>query len=87
MQVLATVTAGWAVVMAVAPLLQIRQIVRTATAAPISVAYFVLLCVGFGLWVAYGVASDQPVLEIPNSVALTVAVFTIVVTMRYRRRR
>lgn len=39
MRVLGMVTAGWAVVMAVAPLLQVRRIVRTGT---VSVAYLLL---------------------------------------------
>lgn len=85
MQALAAVTATWAVVMAIAPVLQVRRIVRERTSASVSVGYFALLCVGFALWIAYGATDRNLVLVVPNAVALAVSSATIGVALRYRR--
>jgi MtN3 and saliva related transmembrane protein len=42
------------------------------------------LLIGFGLWVAYGIAAANLALIVPNSVAAIVMVATIVVAIRYR---
>ena len=47
-------------------------------------SFFVVLLIGFGLWVAYGVAAANLALIVPNSVAAIVMVATIVVAIRYR---
>ena len=72
--------------MALGPLLQVRKIVRHQSARTISIGYFVVLLVGFLLWLAYGIAADNWALIIPNTVAAVVISGTIVVTLRYRRR-
>ena len=46
--------------------------------------YFVILLVGFVLWMAYGVAASNLALVIPNAVAVVVITATITVTWRYR---
>ena len=51
--------ASWAVVMALSPILQIREIRRRKSSAGISIGYFAVLMVGFGLWVSYGIASHD----------------------------
>ena len=84
--VLALAASGWALLMALSPLLQLRAIRRAGQAEAISLAYFGVLLVGFGLWVAYGVAIGDPALVVPNTVAAVVAVVTIAVVRRYRRR-
>lgn len=84
--VLALAAAGWALLMALAPLLQLRAIRRAGQAEGVSLGYFGVLLVGFALWVAYGVALGDPALVVPNSVAAAVAVVTIAVVRRYRRR-
>jgi MtN3 and saliva related transmembrane protein len=81
---LALFAAFWGVMMAIAPLLQIRRIIRRNSSDDVSLAYLAVLQVGFVLWVAYGIALANPALIIPNSVALLVGVATIVVTLRYR---
>jgi hypothetical protein len=48
-------------------------------------AYLLVLQLGFGPWVAYGLAAANPVVAIPNAMAALVGVVTIVVTWRYRR--
>jgi uncharacterized protein with PQ loop repeat len=76
--------ASWAVLMALSPILQIREIVRRRSSEGISIGYFVVLLIGFGLWVSYGVARDDLPLVVPNSVAFLVMGFTIAVALRKR---
>jgi MtN3 and saliva related transmembrane protein len=82
---LALAAATWAIAMALGPLLQMRKIVRHQSARTISIGYFVVLLIGFLLWLAYGIAADNYALIVPNSVAAVVILATIVVTLRYRR--
>ena len=70
--------------MALGPVLQIRKIVEHRSSRGNSAGYFVILLVGFGLWVAYGVAASNFALIIPNVVAAVVISATIAVTWRYR---
>jgi MtN3 and saliva related transmembrane protein len=76
--------ASWAVVMALSPLLQIREILRRRSSQGISIAYFAVLLVGFGLWVSYGIASHDLPLVVPNCVALLVMGCTIAVALDKR---
>jgi uncharacterized protein with PQ loop repeat len=81
------VAAGlYGVVMALSPALQIRRMLLTKSARDVSLGYFFLLLPGFMLWVAYGVASGDPALFIPNVVSTLVAALLIVVALRLRGR-
>ena len=71
--------------MALGPTLQIRRILEHRSSSGNSVAYFVILLVGFALWMAYGVAASNLALVIPNAVAAVVITATIAVTWRYRK--
>ena len=71
--------------MALGPVLQIRKIVEHQSSSGNSVGYFVILLVGFALWMAYGVAASNLALIIPNAVAAVVITATIAVTWRYRK--
>lgn len=82
--VLAVMAATWGVVMAVSPLLQIRKIVRLGSSRDVSIGYLAVLVIGFCLWIAYGISIANPALIVPNSVALSVGLATIVVARRYR---
>ena len=82
--VLAAIAASWGVAMALAPLLQIRQIRRHRSSKSVSVAYQQVLLVGFVLWLAYGVADANLALIVPNTVAALVSAATILVSLRYR---
>jgi uncharacterized protein with PQ loop repeat len=84
---LALAASGWAILMALSPLLQVRAIRRTGTSEGVSVGYFAVLIVGFALWVAYGVAIANLALVVPNSVAAVIGVGTIVMARRYRHGR
>jgi MtN3 and saliva related transmembrane protein len=79
------VAAGtWGVAMAVAPVLQIRQILRARSSKGLSLGYMSVLLVGFVLWVAYGVAGGDVPLIVPNAIALAVMAATIAMALRHR---
>ena len=84
--VLATAASSWAVLMGIAPVLQIRRMLRARSSYGVSVAYFTVLLIGFALWIAYGAAAGIPALVIPNIVALLTGAATIAVAFRLRSR-
>lgn len=69
--VLAFCAATWSLVRALAPLLQLRRMLRRRSSADVSVGYLVLLLLGFCLWVGYGNVSGDIALAIPNAAAAT----------------
>jgi MtN3 and saliva related transmembrane protein len=81
---LGVIAATWAVIMALSPILQIRKIVRRRTSAGLSIGYLQVLIIGFALWVAYGAATDDVPLVVPNTLAVFVMGVTILVARRYR---
>ena len=81
---LAFVAAAWAIAMALGPILQIRRIVDEQSSRGVSISFFVVLLIGFGLWFAYGIAAANVALIVPNAVAGIVMVVTIGVAIRYR---
>ena len=82
---LAVAAAAWGVLMGVSPVLQIHRMVRQRSSRDVSVGYFSVLLVGFGLWISYGIASHNLVLIVPNAVALLIGVGTIAIALRLRR--
>jgi MtN3 and saliva related transmembrane protein len=83
--VLAVTASSWAVLMGIAPLLQIRRMLRERSSRAVSIAYFAILLVGFLLWIGYGAAAGLPALVIPNIVATLVGTAVIAVAFRLRR--
>ena len=83
--VLAVTASSWAVLMGVAPVLQIRRMLRERSSRDVSIAYFAILLVGFLLWIGYGAAAGLPALIIPNIVATLVGASVIAVAFRLRR--
>ena len=81
---LAVAAASWGVLMGISPLLQIRQMLRLRSSRDVSVGYFAVLLVGFGLWISYGIAACNLALIVPNAVALLIGVTTITVALRLR---
>jgi uncharacterized protein with PQ loop repeat len=71
--------------MGVAPMLQIRRMLREHSSRDVSVGYFTILLIGFLLWIAYGAAAGIPALVIPNTVALLVGTAVVIVALRLRR--
>ena len=84
--VLAVIASAWGVLMGIAPLLQIRRMLRERSSQDVSVGYFMILLAGFLLWISYGIAAENMVLVIPNSVALLVGIALVTVALRLRRR-
>ena len=82
---LAVAAAAWGVLMGVSPVLQIRRMVRRRSSRDVSIGYFSILLVGFGLWISYGIASRDVALIVPNTVALLIGVSTIAIALRLRR--
>lgn len=83
---LGVLAALWGLVMAVAPLLQIRQMWVRRSARDVSVGYFAVLLPGFVLWGAYGISRGDWALVVPNSVALLVGTTALVVAAVLRTR-
>ena len=83
--IIAATASSWAVLMGVAPLLQVRRMLRERSSRQVSIGYFTILLIGFLLWIAYGVAAGLPALVIPNTVALLVGATVVVVALRLRR--
>jgi MtN3 and saliva related transmembrane protein len=83
---LAVAASAWAILMGVAPVLQVRRMLRERSSRDVSIGYFAILLVGFMLWIAYGAAAGLPALVIPNTVALLVGIAVIVVALRLRHR-
>lgn len=73
--------------MALAPVLQIRRILIRRSADDISLGYLYILLPGFMLWVAYGWVGREPVIAIPNAIALLVYMVIMVLCLRLRRRK
>jgi MtN3 and saliva related transmembrane protein len=72
--------------MGLAPLLQVRVIVRERDASGISLGWVLILLVGFMLWFSYGIVNDDLPIIISNAVAIVVTT-TLVVTVRIYARR
>ncbi len=84
--VLAAAASSWAVLMGIAPILQIRRMLREQSSREVSLGYFTILLIGFLLWIAYGVTAGIPALVIPNSVAMLVGAAVVIVALRLRPR-
>jgi len=84
---LGLIAATWAIAMALGPVLQIRKIRQHKSSRGVSIWYFLILLVGFALWLAYGIAASSLVLIVPNIVAALVTGATIAVALHYRPRR
>lgn len=74
--IFAVTAAGWAVLMAMAPLLQVRRMLQRRSSTDVSIGYLLVLLPGFTLWILYGIASSDLALVIPNALALVVAAGT-----------
>jgi MtN3 and saliva related transmembrane protein len=84
--VLGVSAAFWGLLMALSPLLQIRQMWLRQSSEDVSVGFFAVLLPGFALWIAYGLARADLALIVPNVVAILVGTTTITVAMLLRRR-
>ena len=77
---LAVLTTFWGLLMGLAPLLQVRVIVRDRDAGGSSLGWVLFLLVGFLLWLTYGLVNRDLPLVISNTVAVLVT-STLLATM------
>ena len=84
---LAFAAGTWGVLMSLAPLLQIRAMVRAGTSDGVSLGYLRVLLVGFVLWLAYGLARGDLPLIVCNALAAVVGAVSLAVASRYRSDR
>ena len=84
-EALGVAAAGWGVLMAISPLLQIRRMMARQSSADVSIAYLAVLEFGFLLWVGYGLSLGNLVILLPNTVAAIVGAATIAVAWLLRR--
>ena len=85
MGAIAGVVTVYGVVMALAPGLQVRRMLRERSAAGVSLGYAWVLWVGFALWLAYGIDAGDLPLILANAVALAATGTMILVARRVRR--
>ncbi len=81
---LALVTTFWGLMMGLAPLLQVRVIVRERSSEGVSVGWVVILLIGFLLWLTYGIVNGDVPLIMSNVVAAVVTTTLLVTIRRYR---
>jgi uncharacterized protein with PQ loop repeat len=84
--ILGFTAAAWGVIMALAPLLQVRRIIVRRSSADLSLGYFGVLLPGFALWLGYGLTRGDWPLIVPNAIALLVGGATVVAGVAMRRR-
>ena len=70
-----------------ATLLQIRRMLHERSSRQVSLGYYVILLAGFLLWISYGIAAQNLVLIIPNTIALLVGLTLVAVALKLRRPR
>jgi MtN3 and saliva related transmembrane protein len=85
LSVLAASASAWGVLMGLAPVLQIRRMLRERSSREVSLGYFAILLAGFGLWICYGMAAGNIWLVVPNGIALLTGLALVAVTLRLRR--
>ena len=83
---LAVVASTWGVVMAVAPVLQIRRMRASRSSRDVSLGFLLVYLVGFACWLAYGLSLGDVALIVPNVVSLLVGAATLGVALSLRPR-
>jgi MtN3 and saliva related transmembrane protein len=81
------VAAGWGVIMALSPVMQMRRMVRLGSSRDVSIGYLLVIVIGFAFWIAYGIAIGNLALVVPNTLALIVGTGTIAVALHLRKPR
>jgi MtN3 and saliva related transmembrane protein len=56
----------------------------TRSSKDVSIASLVVLVVGFGVWISYGLSLGNLALIVPNVVAIVVTIATIAIALRFR---
>jgi uncharacterized protein with PQ loop repeat len=84
---LAVAATSWGVLMALAPLLQLRVILRERDASGTSKTWIAVLLIGFVLWLSYGISTGSVPLIISNTLSGTVALVLLVTALMFSNRR
>lgn len=82
---LTVATTVWGLVMALAPLLQIRLILRTKSSSSVSLVWMFILLIGYILWFSYGLVTGTVPLIIANAVSAAVGAALITIVFMYRK--
>lgn len=77
---------SWGVLMSLAPMLQIRRMLRERSSQDVSIGYLLVLEIGFLLYFAYGISISNRVLIVTNIVAIVMNSVTIAVALALGRR-
>lgn len=72
--------------MGLAPLLQVRVIIRERDSSGTSMGWILILLVGFVLWFTYGVVNRDLPITVTNLVSVTVTTTLLIATRIYGRR-
>jgi MtN3 and saliva related transmembrane protein len=83
--ILAVAATGWGLLMSLAPLLQVRVILRQRDSSGVSIAWITVLLAGFTLWLSYGAAIGNLPLIVTNAVSCAACTVTLTVVLRYRK--
>jgi uncharacterized protein with PQ loop repeat len=83
MLAIAALIAG--VLMAMSPVLQVRRMLQTRSSRDYSLGYPSLLCAGFVVWLAYGIALVNWSMILSNLASLGFMISTIAVALTFRR--
>jgi uncharacterized protein with PQ loop repeat len=73
------------VAMSLAPLFQVRRVLQREQADDVSQLFLLIIVAGASAWCAYGWATGDPYLIIPNTVGVITNVATLLVVRRYQR--
>jgi uncharacterized protein with PQ loop repeat len=82
--VLAVAAGTGGMVMALAPLLQLRRMHLRGHSDDVSIPFLLVIAAGAAVWLAYGVALPNAALIIPNIVAVLTNLLTATAATRYR---
>lgn len=73
------------VLSALAPLLQAKRIRTAGDSSEVSVGVFAAMCANASIWFTYGIATADPVLMVPNLVAMLANTATLLVIRASRQ--
>ena len=83
-EALAVFATFWGVVMSLAPLLQVRIIIRERDSTRTSLGWPVILLIGFVTWFAYGAVNHSIPLMVSNAVAMIATTTLLITALTFR---
>lgn len=84
---LAILASSWGIVMAIAPVMQIRRMIVARSSADVSLGYWVVKPIGFSIWAVYGLQLRNLAIVLPNVIAFCVSLSTIGVAVFFGRQK